>query len=74
MTDDDYKLIDRNTVDREFGEGDGRLKRWLEKAAVSGDGPPMVRLSRGTVRYRRADIKAWIDSRLVRSTSEEVAT
>lgn len=43
----------------------------LQKWRVTGDGPPFVRVGR-LVRYRQADVEAWINSRRVSSTSEAV--
>lgn len=45
----------------------------LERLRLTGKGPQYAKLSpghRGPVRYRRADLDAWLASRLVRSTSE----
>ena len=45
----------------------------LERLRLTGNGPAFAKLTpgpRGSVRYRRADLDAWIASRLVRSTSE----
>jgi len=44
-------------------------KATLERFRVSGDGPRYCKLG-GAVRYRRADLDAWLESRLTRSTSE----
>ena len=44
-------------------------KPTLERFRISGDGPPYAKLG-GAVRYRRADLDAWLASRLIRSTSE----
>ena len=63
------ELLSRDDIEREYG----RTKRWLELAAARGDGPPMIRLGWRTVRYRRADFEAWLESRTVRSTAEKVA-
>lgn len=43
-------------------------KRFLEVSAMRGDGPTMVKVGR-LVRYRRADIEAWIDARTVHRSS-----
>jgi predicted DNA-binding transcriptional regulator AlpA len=43
---------------------------FLEKAAVKGYGPPMLRLSKRLVVYDVADLDAWMVARRVRSTSE----
>ena len=44
-------------------------KPTLERFRISGGGPRYCKLG-GAVRYRRADLDAWLESRLVRSTSE----
>ena len=43
-------------------------KPTLERARVTGDGPCYAKLG-GAVRYRRADLDAWLESRIVASTS-----
>jgi excisionase family DNA binding protein len=43
-------------------------KPTLERARVSGDGPLYCKLG-GSVRYRRADLETWLQSRLTASTS-----
>lgn len=62
-------LLSRDDVESEYG----LTRRWLELAALSGDGPPMVRLSRRMIRYRRDVLERWLDERTVQSTSQEVA-
>lgn len=62
------RLLTRTEVETVFGYPS---KRFLELAAVRGDGPPMVRIGR-SVRYRVADIRTWIDSHKVASTSESL--
>lgn len=64
------QMLSRQAIDEEYGVGDGRLRRWLELAALRGDGPPMVKLSGRMVRYRRSDFERWLDARTVLSTSE----
>lgn len=44
-------------------------KPTLERFRISGDGPHYCKLG-GAVRYRKADLDAWLESRLTRSTSE----
>ncbi len=44
--------------------------RTLQQWRVTGSGPPFVRVSRRCVRYRVADLDAWIAERIKRSTSE----
>ena len=48
----------------------GLEPRTLEAKRLRGGGPPFVRISTRAVRYRRADLKAWIESRIVTSTSD----
>lgn len=61
------KLLTRAEVHSHFG----LTQRFLEVAAVRGDGPPMVKIGR-SVRYRVGDLRAWIDARRVSSTSQAV--
>jgi predicted DNA-binding transcriptional regulator AlpA len=44
-------------------------ERTLERRRCVGDGPRFVRCGR-CVRYRLADLEAWVASRVVASTSE----
>jgi excisionase family DNA binding protein len=44
-------------------------QRTLERFRVSGGGPTYVKAGR-LVRYREADLEAWITSRAVNNTSE----
>lgn len=43
-------------------------KPTLERFRVAGGGPRYCKLG-GAVRYRKQDLDAWLESRLVRSTS-----
>lgn len=61
------KLLSRDDVEREYGIS----RRKLELAAVKGDGPRMLKISRKMVRYRQDDIEEWLESRAVNSTSEK---
>ncbi len=61
-------LLSRDDIEREYN----LTRRWLELAALTGDGPPMVRLSRRMVRYQRGAFEDWLAARTVRSTSESV--
>ena len=45
-------------------------KPTLERFRLTGQGPRFAKLG-GAVRYRRADLDTWLESRLLRSTSEE---
>jgi hypothetical protein len=51
----------------------GVTRRTLEAWRIRGGGPVYIRLSRGNIRYRPADLAAWIDARRVASTSDRGA-
>ena len=61
----DDRLLTRPEVHTHFG----LTQRFLEVAAVKGNGPPFIKLGRA-VRYRVGDIRSWIEDRRRRSTSE----
>ena len=44
-------------------------KATLERFRIKGDGPRYCKLG-GAVRYRQVDLDEWLESRLIRSTSE----
>jgi len=48
----------------------GLQKTTLEQWRSRGEGPPFVRMNR-TVRYRQADLDAWIESRVQTTTQRE---
>ena len=62
------ELISRDDIERDYNLS----RRWLELAALSGDGPPMIRISRRMVRYQRGTFEDWLAARTVSSTSEPV--
>jgi predicted DNA-binding transcriptional regulator AlpA len=49
----------------------GLSQRTLERMRLQGNGPRYCKLG-GSVRYREEDLAAWINSRVVNSTSEEI--
>ena len=51
----DY-LLSRDDIQTQYG----LTRRWLELAALRGDGPPYLRISRRLVRYRWADFERWL--------------
>jgi predicted DNA-binding transcriptional regulator AlpA len=61
------RLLTRAEVFGHFG----LTQRFLEVAAVRGDGPPFIKIGR-SVRYQAADLRAWIEARRVNSTSQAV--
>ena len=63
------ELLSRNDIEQEYKDPS---RRWLELAALRGDGPPMIRLSGRMIRYRRGVFEDWLDARTVLSTSEKL--
>jgi predicted DNA-binding transcriptional regulator AlpA len=55
---DDDLLLTRQDVEKAFGFP---TKRCLELASQSGGGPALIRIGR-LVRYRRSDVRAWLNS------------
>lgn len=55
------ELLSRDQIEQQYG----LTRRWLELAAWRGDGPPMIKISRRCVRYRRGDVDAWLDARRI---------
>ena len=49
----------------------GLSKSTLNKARLTGKGPPYVKVLGGRVRYRPADLDAWLEARVVRNTSQD---
>lgn len=43
----------------------------LTKMRLTGDGPPFVQIGPRAVAYRRADLNAWLEARVRRSTSDK---
>lgn len=56
--------------ERKAGEYLGFAPRTMQDRRYKGTGPQFVRLSSRTVRYRRADLKAWADSQVRTSTAQ----
>jgi predicted DNA-binding transcriptional regulator AlpA len=48
-------------------------ERSLERLRCFGGGPRYVRLSRGRIAYREADLEDWIAKRVVSNTSEALS-
>lgn len=47
-------------------------KPHLDRLRLAGGGPRFAKIGKG-VRYRKVDLDAWVESRLVSSTSEKAA-
>jgi hypothetical protein len=63
------RLLSRDVIEDEY---EGITRRWLELAALNGDGPPMIRISRRMIRYQCGAFEDWLAARTVSSTSEKV--
>lgn len=63
---EDDRVLTRTEVEQRFGFP---TKRFLELAAVKGDGPPFLKIGR-SVRYRVGDIRTWLETKKVASTSQ----
>lgn len=48
----------------------GMSRSWLEKARLSGNGPPFLRVGPKAVRYRVGDIRSWLASRRRSNTAQ----
>ena len=64
------ELLSRDDIECEYK---GLTRRWLELAALTGDGPPMVKVSARMVRYQRGAFEDWLAGRTVRNTSDQVS-
>lgn len=62
----DMAKLRRRDAARYLGVSTG----FLEKAAIRGDGPPMLKLSARLVVYDRADLDAWVASHRTCSSSQ----
>lgn len=62
------QLLSRDQIEAEYGLS----RRWLELAALKGDGPPMIRISQRMVRYQRVAFEDWLNARIVESTSKSI--
>lgn len=58
-------LLSRDQIEAEYNIS----RRWLELAALTGDGPAFLKIGARTVRYRRDELERWLSEREVRSTS-----
>lgn len=61
-------LIDERTAAKFLGYSVRALQNWR----VRGGGPAFIKVSARSIRYRRCDLKAWAEERLMRHTSEFV--
>lgn len=62
------ELLSRDQIEQEYAIP----KRWLEMAALNGNGPPMVKISRRMVRYQREALETWLKMRTVFNTSKKL--
>lgn len=62
--------LDRLMNEHEAADFMNYSVRALQNWRVRGGGPPYVRISARSIRYRRRDLIAWAEGRLERNTSE----
>lgn len=72
MTDTAHTLPDPLWTQRQTAEYLGKVERTLERWRRDGVGPRYLRVGR-TIRYRRADVDAWLAGREYASQAEELA-
>lgn len=61
----DDHILTRQEVENDFLFP---TRRYLELAAVRGGGPPFLKIGR-SVRYRRGDVRKWLEEHRIESTS-----
>lgn len=61
-----HQLINEHEAAAYVGHSVRALRNWR----IRGGGPRFVKISGRSVRYRRIDLDAWVESKLVRSTTE----
>ncbi|MEM7172436.1 MAG: helix-turn-helix domain-containing protein [Pseudomonadota bacterium] len=62
--------LDRLIHENEAADFLGYSPRALQNWRLRGGGPPFIRVSSRSIRYSRRDLKAWVDSKRARSTSD----
>lgn len=67
---DEYNYWHSLIVEGDAGAFLGLTNRTMQGLRQKGGGPKFIRLSSRTVRYRRVDLKAWVDARIRTSTSD----
>ena len=59
----DEALMTTEQLARMLGVDPSSVRRWRTSTPVQG--PPFIRMSDRVVKYRRADVQGWLDSRRV---------
>jgi len=65
--DPDY--LDRLITERDAADFLGYTMRALQNWRVRGGGPVFVKVSNRSIRYRRRDLVAWVESKLAENTT-----
>ena len=68
LRDEDH--YDRLINEKEAADYLGYTDRALQNWRLRGGGPLFVRVSKRSIRYRRRDLIAWAEAKLVKSTSD----
>jgi len=66
--DPDY--FDRLITERDAADFLGYTMRALQNWRLRGGGPAFVKVSGRSIRYRRRDLRAWVESKLSAHTSQ----
>jgi predicted DNA-binding transcriptional regulator AlpA len=69
----DRDYLERLIAEREAADFLGYSMRALQNWRLRGGGPSFVRVSSRSIRYRRRDLIAWAESRLLSNSSENLA-
>lgn len=72
-TTDDRLYLDSLINEIEAAAFLGYSVRALQNWRVRGGGPRFVKVSARSVRYRRRDLNAWVESRICANTSQSAA-
>jgi excisionase family DNA binding protein len=50
----------------------GVSRRWMQDRRIDGNGPPFIRLTARSIRYKRNDLDTWLENHRHQSTAEYV--
>jgi len=62
--------LESNMTTAQAAQYAGFAESTFEKYRVYGTGPRYLKLGKKSVRYRKADLDAWLESQIVSSTSD----
>lgn len=65
-----FGYLDQLVCEKDAAEFLGYTVRALQNWRLRGGGPQFVKVSARSIRYRRRDLNAWVETRLRSNTSE----